>query len=75
MIREYSQRLSTRLEQHCHRAEIVSEIYSLKELLKHFPVTRDAHFVFGVEEEQLKRKNEPNELIPSPGCVHLLSLS
>ena len=66
VVQGYCIRVSSRLSQHCHRAEIISEVYSLKELLKHFPVTCDAHFIFG-EEEDLNKKNEPNDLFPVPG--------
>lgn len=55
--------LQGRMAQHALRAQILSYIYSLEILLGDFPVTRDAHFMFGCEDDE---KNVSDEIPSDP---------
>ncbi|XP_057314205.1 uncharacterized protein LOC130655465 isoform X2 [Hydractinia symbiolongicarpus] len=58
--------LQGRIAQHALRAQILSYIYSLEILLGDFPVTRDAHFMFGCEDDE---KNVSDEISIDPDIL------
>ncbi|XP_066913096.1 uncharacterized protein [Clytia hemisphaerica] len=57
-IQEYCASLQTRFSQHLCRGQLISYFYSMKTLLKSFPVTRDVHFMCGHDQEEETGKDD-----------------
>lgn len=66
VVSAFCMNLQGRMAQHALRAQILSYIYSLEILLGDFPVTRDAHFMFGCEDDE---KNVSDEIPSDPDIL------